>query len=162
MAVLRPINVEPIEGMGQLDGAVRKEGPVSSRTDLEVEKGGGDGYGRRPGTAGSLDERGGPAADDSGADFDASSEIGEIDRRLNALQNFLKQAKNGERADLPLACLSLGPALILVARACVSVFTSHGRDHHPHPDDAPRLRRSCASIGLTPRLNSRRRTVSLC
>jgi hypothetical protein len=43
------------------------------------------------------DEEEGRGAEESG-DFDASSEIGEIDRRLNALQTFLKQAKNGEEA----------------------------------------------------------------
>lgn len=36
-----------------------------------------------------------------GEQFDASSEIGEIDRRLNALQNFLKQAKNGIITRIP-------------------------------------------------------------
>ena len=39
--------------------------------------------------------------DENGGDVDANSEIGEIDRRLNALQNFLKQAKNGIITRIP-------------------------------------------------------------
>jgi hypothetical protein len=38
---------------------------------------------------------------DEGSQFDTTSEIGEIDRRLNALQNFLKQAKNGIITRIP-------------------------------------------------------------
>lgn len=33
--------------------------------------------------------------------FDATNEIGEIDRRLSALQTFLKQAKNGIIGRIP-------------------------------------------------------------
>jgi hypothetical protein len=69
-----------------LAGRARQHtGPEEEDDDEEEERR----EGRRRGETGAV------GVEESG-DFDASSEIGEIDRRLNALQDFLKQAKNGE------------------------------------------------------------------